>query len=258
MGVEFEHKVAIITGGAQGIGMAVSRAFAREGAKVVVADIDPEALQEHSDALRAEGAEVLPMRMDVAEEEDVRRLVEQVMGAYGRIDILVNNAGIGWTGTLETRPMAEFDRVLAVNLRGPYMLAKYCAPHLGRGKEPGVILNICSTRALQSEPHSEPYSAAKGGLLALTHSLAVSLGPRVRVNAISPGWIEVSSYKKASARSEPQLRPVDHAQHPAGRVGRPEDIAEACLFLASSRAGFITGTNLVVDGGMTVKMIYAE
>ncbi|MGC8779158.1 MAG: SDR family oxidoreductase, partial [Candidatus Caldatribacteriaceae bacterium] len=125
--------------------------------------------------------------------------------------------------------------------------------------EHAAIVNIASTRALMSEPHTEAYSAAKGGVLSLTHALAVSLAPRhIRVNAISPGWIEVSVWKKKALRKEPELRPIDHLQHPAGRVGRPEDIASACLFLASPEAGFITGANLVIDGGMTVKMLYAE
>ncbi|MFW6120163.1 MAG: SDR family oxidoreductase, partial [Petrotogales bacterium] len=117
----------------------------------------------------------------------------------------------------------------------------------------GIIINIASTRALMSEPDSEPYSAAKGGLLALTHSLAVSLGPWVRVNAISPGWIDVSKHKVGVPE---ELSEKDHLQHPAGRVGRPEDISEMCLYLASDKASFITGANIVIDGGMTVKMIY--
>ena len=125
----------------------------------------------------------------------------------------------------------------------------------------GAIINIASTRALMSEPDTFAYSASKGGLLALTHSLAISLGPIIRVNAISPGWIDTSGWRRGEAGQAPAreaLRPIDHAQHPAGRVGRPEDVAWACTFLASDLAGFITGQNLIVDGGMTVKMIYVD
>ncbi|GGJ03604.1 MAG: glucose 1-dehydrogenase [Chloroflexi bacterium] len=255
--MKFADKVVIVTGGAQGIGMAISTAFAREGAKVVIADIDAEAGLEHEARLREIQPDARFVPTDVAEEADVRRLIQTTWDTFSAIHIVVNNAGIGSRGTLWDRPMAEWDRVIAVNLRGPYMMAKYAAPALVQAK-PGVIINIASTRALMSEPHTEPYSASKGGILALTHALAVTLGPDVRVNAISPGWIEVSDWKKSSARQTPVLRPEDHAQHPAGRVGRPEDIAAACLFLAGPEAGFITGTNLVVDGGMTIKMIYEE
>ncbi|MCL6549299.1 MAG: SDR family oxidoreductase, partial [Alicyclobacillus sp.] len=241
-----------VTGGAQGIGRAISQAFQREGATVIAVDLDREAGEECS---REDGIRFL--HADVAEEADVRRVAETVANEFGRLDVLVNNAGIGASGTLLTRPVAEWDRVIQVNLRGPYMMAKYCAPLLMESGQ-GVILNIASTRALMSEPHTEPYSASKGGLLALTHSLAVSLGPRVRVNAISPGWIEVSQWKKRSQRVKPDLRPEDHAQHPAGRVGTPHDIAAACLYLAAPEAGFITGANLVVDGGMTIRMLYVE
>jgi NAD(P)-dependent dehydrogenase (short-subunit alcohol dehydrogenase family) len=194
----------------------------------------------------------------VALESDVRNLVDQTLERWGSIHVLVNNAGIGSGGTLATRALADWDRVIGVNLRGPYLMAKYTQAALANNADPGVIINIASTRALMSEPHTEPYSASKGGLLALTHSLAVSLGPRIRVNAISPGWIDVSEWKKRAAKTATRLRPIDHAQHPVGRVGRPEDVAEACLWLASARAGFITGTNLVIDGGMTVKMIYED
>jgi len=255
--VKLLDKVVIVTGGAQGIGMAISEAFARQGAIVIVADLDEEAGVEHEATLVSAGHQAFYIKLDVAEESDVKRLTESVLERFGRIDVLVNNAGIGASGTLLTRSMEEWDRVLNVNLRGPYMLAKYCAPALMRAN-PGVILNIASTRALMSEAHTEPYSASKGGILALTHSLAVSLGPNVRVNAISPGWVEVSDWKKSSQRVSPMHRPEDLNQHPVGRVGTPTDIADACVFLASQEAGFITGTNLVIDGGMTVKMIYEE
>jgi NAD(P)-dependent dehydrogenase (short-subunit alcohol dehydrogenase family) len=144
--------------------------------------------------------------------------------------------------------VADWDRVLAVNLRGPFLCARDTAPLLRRAGS-AVIINIASTRALMSEPDNEAYAASKGGLLALTHALANSLGPAIRVNAIAPGWIHT--------RGEP-LRPEDHAQHPVGRVGRPEDVAQACLFLATAESAFMTGQCLVLDGGMTIKMIYRE
>ncbi|MBI5094821.1 MAG: SDR family oxidoreductase [Candidatus Hydrogenedentes bacterium] len=251
----FKGKSAIVSGGAQGIGKAVSIAFARAHAAVYVADTDAEAGAELVDALSAEGLAAVFVATDVSREDDVAALVQRVVSDAGGIGVLVNNAGIGGDTTLWDRPMAEWDRVLAVNLRGPYMCAKYASPHMPPGS---AIVNIASTRALMSEANTEPYSASKGGVLALTHALAVTLaGPRIRVNAISPGWIDVSGWQKASTRKQAALSQRDHEQHPAGRVGAPEDIAEACLFLAdTARSGFITGTNLVVDGGMTVKMIY--
>jgi len=135
-------------------------------------------------------------------------------------------------------------------------MAKHAVPHLRAAR--GVIVNIASTRALQSEPHTEAYSASKGGLVALTHALAISLGPDVRVNCVSPGWIDTRSWTKRSRRSSDPLPPEDHAQHPAGRVGTPGDVAELVLYLISDRAGFVTGQNFVADGGMTRKMIYRE
>ena len=145
---------------------------------------------------------------------------------------------------------------MRVNVTGAYLCVKYCAPHMSA--EGCSIINIASTRALMSEPNTEPYSASKGALLALTHSLAASLGPKIRVNAISPGWIETSEWRRKKDRKFVALRECDHKQHLVGRVGRPEDIAQAACYLTSQDASFITGTNIVIDGGMTVKMIYEE
>jgi NAD(P)-dependent dehydrogenase (short-subunit alcohol dehydrogenase family) len=145
--------------------------------------------------------------------------------------------------------LAEWNRVLAVNLTGTFLLARACAPHLARRR--GAIVNIASTRALMSEADTESYSASKGGLVALTHALAISLGPEVRVNAISPGWIDVRE-----KRVNDPLSAADHAWHPGGRVGLPADVAELALFLASAGSGFVTGQNFVVDGGMARKMVY--
>lgn len=243
-----EGRVAVVTGAARGIGRAIAEAFASAGGRVVMADRDVEPLERAAADLRQAGADVTAVAADVAKPEDVVRLMEAAVDAYGRIDTLINNAGVSrWKSPLELT-VDEWDEVLNINLRGVFLCAREAARRM-REQGGGAIVNIASTRALMSEPDSEAYAASKGGVVALTHALAVSLGPYgIRVNAISPGWIETGDYGA--------LRPIDHAQHPSGRVGRPQDIARACLFLADPDNGFITGENLVIDGGMTKKMIY--
>lgn len=254
-----KDKVAIVTGGGQGIGAAIAQLFCENGARVVIAEIDEEAGIEREEILESKGYEATFIRTDVSGEESVRRMVEQTVQLYGGVDILVNNAAISSTKNIFERTLEEWERVIRVNLTGPYICARYCAEQMIK-RNGGVIINIASTRAFMSEPNTEPYSASKGGVVALTHSLAISLAKyRIRVVCISPGWIETSRWKKASLRSEPLLRAIDHEQHPVGRVGDPLDIANLCVFLADDeKAGFITGVNFTVDGGMTVKMIYVE
>jgi NAD(P)-dependent dehydrogenase (short-subunit alcohol dehydrogenase family) len=164
----------------------------------------------------------------------------------------VNDAGIAspYGDPVESLALEDWRRWIDTNLTGGFLCTKHAVPHLRAAN--GSIVNIASTRAIQSEPNHEAYAASKGGLVALTHALAISLGPDVRVNCISPGWIEVGSWQKASERKEPAHRP----QHPVGRVGKPEDIANLVIFLSGPLASFITGQNFVVDGGMTRKMIY--
>lgn len=246
-------RTAVVTGGAQGIGKATAQRLLRQGYRVVIADVDEEAGCASERELSSLG-ETRFARTDVAREDDVMRLTEQTLAAFDHLDALVNNAGFGISKPLEALTLAEWNRVLGVNLTGAFLCAKHAAPHLRSAK--GAIINIASTRALQSEADTEAYAASKGGLVALTHALAISLGPDVRVNSISPGWIDVSVWK-----ARPQRRPADiteeqHAQHPVGRVGRPDDIAAMAAYLLSEQAGFITGQNFVVDGGMTRKMIY--
>jgi NAD(P)-dependent dehydrogenase (short-subunit alcohol dehydrogenase family) len=254
--MQYRGKVVIVTGGGQGIGSGIARSFAREGAWVVIADIDHEAGMENEQTIRNHGGEAFFIPTDTAEEVSVKKLIAGTMEKYGTIDILINNAGIGSSGGLFESTMEDWDRVIAVNLRGPYMCSKYAAAVM-KEKKSGTIINIASTRAFMSEPDTEAYAASKGGIAALTHSLAVSLGRYgIRVNCISPGWIEVSRWKKSAAAHAPVLTEADHAQHPAGRVGTPDDIGSACIYLCSEAASFITGANLMVDGGMTVKMIY--
>lgn len=238
------QRVALVTGGARGIGQAISRRLVTQGWAVLIADRDEPTGQQAAADLAAQGRCAF-VRCDVADEDEVNGAVAAAVAQFGRLDALVNNAGIGLTRPLRELSLVEWNRVIAVNLTGAFLCAKAAAPYLEAAH--GAIVNIASTRAYMSEPHSEAYAASKGGLVALTHALAISLGPKVRVNAVSPGWIEV--------RGEP-LAPEDHAQHPVGRVGEPEDVAALVAFLLSPESGFITGQSFVIDGGMTRKMIY--
>ncbi|MGI6147744.1 MAG: SDR family oxidoreductase [Limnochordia bacterium] len=235
-------RTVVVTGGRRGIGAAVVAAFRERGDRVIALDKDypPGLAADEDNGFWTYGA-------DVCCPEQVADFAEAV-GKFGSIHVLVNNAGIGITKPLEELSVAEWDLVLNTNLRGPVLMVKYTLPLLkAAGK--ACVVNIASTRAFMSEPNTEAYSASKGGIVALTHALAASLGPcGIRVNCISPGWIETNP--------EAKLTPEDHSQHLVGRVGVPDDIARACIYLASPEAGFITGTNLTIDGGMTVKMIY--
>lgn len=248
-------KTAIITGGGQGIGKAIAQKFLQEGLRVVIAEIDEEAGRETEAEYSALG-EIHFLHCDVSSESQVKNMVEKTLDIFGQLDILVNNAAIGNNRPVAQLTLSEWNRVLGINLTGGFLCSKYASPHLK--KQQGCIINIASTRALMSEADTEAYSASKGGVLALTHALAVSLGPEIRVNCISPGWIEVSEWKKSSDRAPEHLSRADHRQHPAGRVGKPSDVAALAWFLANPDNDFITGQNFIVDGGMTRKMIYVE
>jgi NAD(P)-dependent dehydrogenase (short-subunit alcohol dehydrogenase family) len=234
------ERVAVVTGGAHGIGRAVVRRLVGDGWRVIFLDSDPAGADE---VARETGA--VAVVGDVATEQGVATAVAAA-GRLGRLDLLVNNAGISDFRPLDAADLDHWNRVLAVNLTGPFLMARACAPLLGQSG--GAIVNIASSRAVMSEAGTEAYSASKGGLVALTHALAISLGPDVRVNCIGPGWIDVAGAP---------LSPQDHRQHPVGRVGVPEDVAALVAWLAGPEAGFMTGANLPLDGGMTRKMIYA-
>ena len=186
---------------------------------------------------------------DVRDEESVAGAVDAIVRRFGRLDAVVCNAGIMIRKPIRLLTLAEWHRVIDTNLTAAFLFARAAEKPLRKAH--GAIVTVASTRALMSEANTESYSASKGGLLALTHALAISLGPDVRVNCVSPGWIETKNYGA--------LRRKDHSQHPAGRVGKPEDIAEIVAWLLDGkRSGFVTGANFVVDGGMTRKMIYVE
>jgi NAD(P)-dependent dehydrogenase (short-subunit alcohol dehydrogenase family) len=236
-----ERRVALVTGAGHGIGAATALRLFHDGWRVVVADIDSAPADQV-----AKAASGLSVVCDVASENDVQRLVAESLSRFGRIDAIVSNAGINVRGSLSEIDLATWNRVLAVNLTAAFLLARAAERPLRAAK--GAMVLIASTRAHMSEPDTLPYSASKGGLVALTHALAMTFAPDVRVNCISPGWIDTGKYGP--------LRPEDHAQHPAGRVGQTGDIAAAVSYLLSEDAGFITGAELIVDGGMTRKMIY--
>jgi NAD(P)-dependent dehydrogenase (short-subunit alcohol dehydrogenase family) len=241
MGGNGKGRGVIVTGAARGIGRAVAARLARQGWQVALVDVDGEAL---SAAAGETGG--IPIKANVGKETDVEHLVAVARSRLGRLDAIVSNAGFGRTAPLAETALATWNEVLATNLTATFLLAKVAESDLRRAR--GAIVTIASTRAHMSEPNTLAYSASKGGLVALTHALAMTMAPEVRVNCVSPGWID-------TGRHGP-LKPGDHAQHPVGRVGVPDDVAAAVTYLLSEEAAFVTGAELIVDGGMTRKMIY--
>lgn len=223
----FNNKVAVVTGGAHGIGKAIAEKFIALGAKVAIIDI--------KDNPYFVG--------DLADKKVLEKFAAKVINDFGKVDFLINNAPPAMLG-INDCTYEQFEKALAVGITAPFYLAKLFKDHFAEGAS---IINISSSRDRQSQPNTESYTAAKGGIVALTHALAISLSGRVRVNSISPGWINTT---------ETDFKGEDATQHPVGRVGKPSDIAEAVMFLCSDKAGFITGENICIDGGMTKQMIY--
>jgi len=242
----------IVTGGVQGIGKVISQQLLKNDFSVSVFEIDKEAIGEFKTETNSE--DIAFFKTDVSDEESVQKSIIASVERFGNISGLINNAAIQIDKPVTELTLDEWNRVIGTNLTGTFLCSKHTAPFLKKSK--GNIINISSTRAFQSEPNTEAYSASKGGILALTHTLAISLGPEIRVNCISPGWIDVSRIKKKSKANQIELSEADHIQHPAGRVGKPEDIANMVLFLLNPENDFITGQNFIIDGGMTKKMIY--
>ena len=222
-----KNKVAVVTGGAQGIGKCIAEQFRERGAKVAIID-----LQDNDYFVG-----------DLADPRTLEQFADQVIRDFGKIDFLINNAAPKMCG-IANGSYEDFEYALKVGVTAPFYLAKLFAPHFNDG---GGIINISSSRDRMSQPQTESYTAAKGGIAALTHALAVSLAGKVRVNSISPGWIDTNYTVYEGA---------DALQQPAGRVGNPLDIANMVLYLCSDMAGFITGENICIDGGMTRQMIY--
>ena len=233
-----DRPVALVTGGAHGIGAAIATRLARDGKHVVVAD---------RDAAGKPPAGGRYAVCDVADEAAVAALVAGVAAQEGRLDALVCNAGVNVRKPLAQLSLAEWSRVIGTNLTSSFLLVRAAETMLRSAN--GAVVTIASTRAHMSEADTEAYAASKGGLVALTHALSISLAPEVRVNCVSPGWI----FTKGTPP-----RPDEHAFHPAGRVGTPEDIAALVAFLTGRESGFITGAEFIVDGGVTRKMIYPE
>lgn len=243
------NRVVIVTGAANGIGRGIANSYANNGDKVILADIDVEAGTKQTLELQEQGKEAMFIKTDVRIEQDIKNLINQTYQTYGKIDILINNAGKGLFKSPFDVTVEEWDDVIHTNLRSVFLCSREAARYMKQFG--GSIVNIASTRALMSEAHSEGYAATKGGIVAITHALAASFSEyQITVNAISPGWIETGNYE--------DLRKEDHEQHFSKRVGTPTDIANACLYLTDSKNNFVTGINLVVDGGMTRKMIYEE
>ena len=239
------RKVAVITGAAHGIGRATARLLLDEGWLIGAVDVARPDLERAFGKL---ARRVLLIEGDIGSEATAKRSVTETIERFGQLDGVVSNAGIMIRKPIRQLSLAEWRRVLDVNLTAAFLLAKAAERPLTQTK--GAFVSVASTRAAMSEPNTEAYSVSKGGLVALTHALAMSMAP-VRVNCVSPGWIATKDYDK--------LRRKDHAQHPAGRVGRPEDIAQIVAWLLDGeRSGFVTGANFTVDGGMTRKMIYVE
>ncbi len=250
MDKNFAGKAVAVTGGAGGIGREIVAQFAARGAAVAIVDIGKDAGLRLQDELRAAGHTAIFITADLSRAQDSEAAVDAAAKALGALDIWINCAGLGRGAPPEALPVEDWDYVLNVNLRAAFLCARRAIPHL-RARGGGSIVNIASTRALMSEPNTEAYAASKGGLVALTHALAASLAPdRIRVNVLSPGWICTGGYER--------LTEADHSQHFSGRVGRPSDIARACLYLCEEGNEFVNGQNLVIDGGMTKKMIYVE
>ncbi|KHD84662.1 3-ketoacyl-ACP reductase [Heyndrickxia ginsengihumi] len=249
--MNFEDEVVVITGAGSGIGRKVAEEYARKHAKVIVAETNQETGEFVANYIKEKGGEAVFIQTDVRNPDDIVRLFAKTNELFGKINILINNAGISkWKDPL-LLTVEEWENIIHTNLRSVFLCSREAVKYMKKNVDGGAIVNMASTRAFMSEANTEAYAATKGGIVALTHAMAISFSPyHIRVNSISPGWIETKNYN--------QLTEQDHDQHPSGRVGKPLDIAKGCFYLTERENDFITGQNIVIDGGMTIKMIYEE
>ena len=256
--MRLKDKVVLVTGGGSGIGRATGLLFAREGAKVVVSDVsEPDALQTVGQ-IREEGGEATPVAGDVSADEDAERMVRAAVEAYGRLDVLVNSAGVSGRNALPqgATPEQVWDRVMEVNLKGTYLVSWHAVPEIERAGG-GSIINLASIMGLVGYPVGlgggfNPYVPSKGGVIQFTRNLAIDCArKKIRVNCVCPGYVATNLTR--SLTEDPEVREQLEQRHPMGRLGRPEEIAAACLFLASEESSFVTGAPLIVDGGYTAQ-----
>lgn len=253
--MKLKDKVAIVTGGSKGIGWGVSTIFSQEGAKIAVVARNAQDGEQTAEEIRQKGGKATFIQCDVSNEEDVKKMVQTILDAYGQIDILVNNAGVGIYKSVLDTTSEEWDRCLAIDLKGAFLCSKYVIPHM-QAIDKGVIINMSSVHSHATVNGAAPYAASKGGITALTRNMAIDYAPRIRVNAISPGWVMTPLIKQLFSNYDnpaEQQRMVEQRQV-MKRIGTPEDIGYAAAFLASDEASFITGTELFVDGGLTAQL----
>jgi NAD(P)-dependent dehydrogenase (short-subunit alcohol dehydrogenase family) len=251
--MKLENKVAIVTGGAMGIGRGIASVFLDEGAKVVIADVNHAVGEKTAAELSGDGREIVFIECDVADESAIKKMVDGTLNRFGALHVLVNNAGIGVYKTVLDTTTEEWDRCLAVNLRGVFLCSKYAIPHI-KAAGGGAIVNVASVHSYQNVGGTASYAASKGGVVTLTRVMAIDYGKdKIRVNAICPGWIYTPLIQgifagdpdPAKAKAAVERRQI------LGRLGEPEEVGQAAAFLASDESSYITGASIMVDNGMT-------
>lgn len=247
--MELEGKVAVITGGTSGIGKAAAKLFAKEGAKVVTIGRNQDKGLRAVDEIEREGGDVIFVQTDVSKPADAKRIIKETIQHYAKLDILFNNAGVELLANVSDTRIEDLDRVIDINLKGTFLVSKYAIPELK--KQRGVILNHSSGAGLMGSPGMGAYSAAKGGVVQLTKSMAAELAPYIRVNCICPGYIKTPMHDRAEGSDGTFDATVIPKRVPLKRIGEPEEVAYAALFLVSNKAAYITGVALPIDGGLT-------